>query len=36
MIAFKVFVKTQPQAIAKHSIIPGGFTVVSTFTLGCP
>lgn len=36
VIAFKVFLKAEPQAIANHSIMPGDFTAVSTFTLGYP
>lgn len=36
VIAFKVFVKAEPQAIANQTIMPGHFTAVSTFTLGYP
>ena len=34
VIAFKVVVKAEPQAITNHSIVPGYFAAVSTFTLG--
>ena len=36
VIAFKVFVKAEPQAIANRSIKPGEYTAVSTFTLAYP
>lgn len=36
VIAFKVFIKAEPQAITNRLIKPGHFTAVSTFTLGYP
>lgn len=36
VIAFKAFIKAEPQAIANKSITAGTFTAISTFTLDYP